>query len=144
MDIPGQVAEQSATRPQEPQARLIEFAEQIAHGWAEQLGVGRDAVQWVAVKGGRRTPISTPGAQPLIHQLEKDAGIAFVLGSPGVMDLLFVVTRKSASCSVNISNNARPWDQSERYAVRPDYVGDLKRFLAAANRYARRSPVAPL
>jgi len=138
MDNPGQPAVKIATRHEEEQGKLIGLAERIAHAWAEQLEVGKNAVEWVALKGGSRTPIAA-GARAVVHQLDNHAGIAFVLGSPGVMDLLFVVTRKSAAYSVNISNNARPWDQSERHEVRPDYLGDMKHLLAAAKKYVRRA-----
>jgi hypothetical protein len=130
------------TQREREQGQLIEFAEQIARGWAEQLKVGASGVEWVAVKGGARTPISASGARAVILHLEHDAGIAFVLGSPGVMDLLFVVTRKSKAYSVNISNNAKPWDRSERHDVRPEYAGDMKELLVAARKYVRKDGVS--
>ncbi len=138
MDDRGQTGARTSTRHDEEQSKLIGFAERIALGWAEQLEVSKTAVEWVSVKGGVRTPVAGFGARPVVHPLENDAGIAFVLGSPGVMDLLFVITRKSAAYSVSISNNARPWDQSERHLVRPDYVGDMKHFLTAAKKYVRK------
>jgi hypothetical protein len=112
------------------------FALRIAHAWADQLGVSQDAVEWVAVKGACRTPVSNPGAA--IHRLENGLGIAFVLGGAGRMDLLFVVTQKRVGYSVSLSHLAMPGDPCERYDVRPDYVGDLKHLVAAAKKYVRK------
>ena len=133
----GQAAASSVTRREE-QDRLIGFAEQIARKWAATLAISLDAVEWVAVKGGGRTPITGALSGTVIHQLENDAGIAFVLGTPGVMDLLFVVSRRRNGYSVCISNNTRPADRSERIVVRPDYVGDMIYLMAAAKRYVRK------
>ncbi len=137
-----QEAMRSVNSQSEEQGKLIGFAERIAHGWAEQLKVASSAVAWVALKGGQRTPISAAGTGIVAQQLENGTGIAFVLGSPGVMDLLFVVRRKQATYSVNVSNNARPWDRAENHEVRHGYVGDLKRLLAAVSKYVRGGTVA--
>src|SRR5215218_7157770 len=83
---------------------LVEVAGRIAHGWADKLGVGKDAVEWVAVGGTARAPISSGGEAP-VHCLEGGAGIAFVLAAPGVIDLLFVVRGAGGAYSVSISNN---------------------------------------
>jgi hypothetical protein len=132
----------SASLRCEEKTRLIGFAERIAAGWAVALQVGQNAVEWVAVKGGARTPVGGSSAEAVIHQLEHDAGIAFALGAPGVMDLLFVVTHRKSGYSVNISNHTKVGDSSERHIVRPDSVGDVKQLLAAAKKYARRVPTA--
>jgi hypothetical protein len=136
MDEAGQPAIE-VTRDDQEQRNLLAFAERVADGWAEQLAVGKGAVEWVAVRGGRRTPLPDAGADAAVHRLEGGRGIAFVLGSPGVMDLLFVVTPKKVAFSVNISNNARPADRGERHDVRHGYVGDVKGLLVSAERYAR-------
>jgi hypothetical protein len=120
------------------QSKLIALAERIAAGWAEQLKLGKDVVEWVAIKGRSRAPISNAGAEAFIRQMDNQPGIAFVLGCAGVMDLLFVVSCRGALYSVNISNNARPWERSECLKVRPDVAKDMHRLLAAAERYARR------
>jgi hypothetical protein len=143
-DHRGQAVQATAARRAEELSELIGFAERIAGGWADQLKVARDAVTWVAIKGGCRTPISTAGAQAAVYQLENEPGVAFALGTPGVMDLLFVVTRRGAAYSVNISNSARQWDRSECHLVRPTISQDLKRLLASAARYAQLGrPQAP-
>jgi hypothetical protein len=141
MDNLEQVPASGAAGHGETQARLMAFAERIAQGWADELGVGKDAVEWVAIQGGCRTPVLNARAEDVIHLLEKDTGIAFILGSPGMMDLLFVVTVRGAAYSVNVSNNAKPWDRSERRAVRPDRVGDVKHLLAVVRRYVKRLPI---
>jgi hypothetical protein len=127
-------------RRAEEKSKMIGFAERLASAWAMTLEVGQDAVEWVAVKGGARTPVAGSTAEAGVHHLEQDAGIAFVLGAPGVMDLLFVVTPRKSGYSVSLSNHARAADLSERHIVRPDYIGDVKHLLAAAKRYARRVP----
>ena len=136
MDETGRPASEVTCRDQE-QKDLLAFAERVADGWAEQLGVGKGAIEWVAVKGGRRTPLPDAGAEAAVHRLEGGRGIAFVLGSPGVMDLLFVVTPRRVAFSVSISSPAWPGDRGERLDVRHGYVGDVKGLLASAERYAR-------
>ena len=138
----GQEAARGVICQAEEENKLLGFAERIANGWAEQLKVASSGVAWVALKGGQRTPISVAGTGIVAQQLENGTGLAFVLGSPGVMDLLFVVRRQKAAYSVNISNNARPWDQAENHKVRHGYVGDLKRLLAAAGKYVSGGTVA--
>jgi len=138
MDEPRQEAARHAARRDEEKGRLIGLAGRIAHGWADKLGVARDTVEWVAVRGAARTPLSA-GVADSIHWLDGDAGIAFVLAAPGVMDLLFVVRGRGVAYWVNLSNNARPWDPGERLGLRADCQGDVKRLLDAAARYVRRS-----
>jgi hypothetical protein len=136
MDDPGQAAARLAARRDEERGRLAGLAGRIARGWADRLGVGEGAVEWVAVRGGARAPLSAgPGAA--VHWLDGGAGVAFVLAAPGVADLLFVVRGRGEGYSVNISNSARPWDPGRRLGLRPDRPGDLKRLLEAAARYAR-------
>ena len=136
MDDPGQAAARLAARRDEERGRLAGLAGRIARGWANRLGVGEGAVEWVAVRGGARAPLSAgPGAAVL--WLDGGAGVAFVLAAPGVADLLFVVRGGGEGYSVNISNSARPWDPGRRLGLRPDRPGDLKRLLEAAARYAR-------
>jgi hypothetical protein len=133
----GQAAERIAARLAAELNKLIVFATQIAQGWAQSLQVGDEKVVWLAIEGHSRTPISG-GAAEAIHPLENGAGIAFVLGCTGVMDLLFVVSRRGETYSVNISNHAKPWERSEHLRVHLDHAGDRKRVLAVATRYARR------
>jgi hypothetical protein len=116
--------------------KLIDLAERVALGWRDRLGVEGDAGEWVGVKGGGRTPISA-GAAAAVHWLEKGAGVAFVLGGPNVVDLLFVVRSTDAAYSVNISNHAKPLDRGERHLLRADFK-DLNRLMMAAARYARK------
>src|SRR5262245_45329425 len=88
MDDPRQEAAGQGSRRDEEMGRLIRLSRRIADGWADKLGLGKDAVEWVAVGGTARAPASTEG---LVHWLNGGAGIAFVLAAPGVMELLFVV-----------------------------------------------------
>jgi hypothetical protein len=134
----GQEAERVATRCAAELHKLIAFATQIAHGWAQSMQVGDEKVAWVAITGHSRTPISGAAAEA-IHQLENGAGIAFVLGCTEVMDLLFVVSGRGETYSVNISNHAKPWEPSEHLRVHLDHAGDRKRVLSVATRYARRA-----
>ncbi len=131
----------SGARQGNEQGKLTEFARQIALEWAGQLNLGTNGVEWVAIKGGHRTPLSSTAAGAFVLPLERGNGVAFILGSPGMIDLLFVVTCKSTGYSVNISNNAKPWDRSERHDVRHDYAGDMKDLLVAARRYVRMAGV---
>lgn len=142
MDDLGPAAGSKVAGREEEWGKLLQFAERIAQAWAEQLEVGPNVVEWVSVKGGCRTPLSATEAKTVVLRLEHEAGIAFVLGCPGMIDVLFVVTHKRTAYSVNISNSSRPWDRSERHEVRPDRVGDLKRLLTAAKKYVRKSLVA--
>jgi hypothetical protein len=135
---PGPAAERIAAQRAAELDKLIRFATQIAQGWAESLAVGDKKVEWVAIQGRSRTPISGAAAAAVVHPLEHDAGIAFVLGSTGLMDLLFVVTARGGTYSVNISNHARPWEQSEHLRAHPDHAGDRQRVLRVAARYARQ------
>src|SRR5262245_33443847 len=120
MSDPEQAAQSGAIREDDPHGQMIAFALRVAHAWPDQLGVSRDTVEWVAVKGGCRTPISNTGGSAVIHRLENGLGIAFVLGGAGVMDLLFVVRRKRLGYSVSLSHLAMPGDPCERHDVRPD------------------------
>jgi 3-oxoacyl-[acyl-carrier-protein] synthase-3 len=133
----GQAAERVATRGAAELPRLIGFATEIAQGWAQSLEVGDEKIVWVALEGHSRTPISSAAAEG-IHQLENGTGIAFVLGCTGVMDLLFVVSGRGETYSVNISNHAKPWERSEHLRLHLDHAGDRNRVLAVATRYARR------
>ncbi len=141
MDHLRQAGVNSGARQGEEQGKLIEFAQRIAQGWADQLNLGTNGVEWVAVRGGRRTPLGSTTASAVVLPLERGNGVAFILGSPGMIDLLFVITCRSTGYSVNISNNAKPWNQSERHDVRHDYAGDMKDLLVAARRYVRRAGV---
>lgn len=117
---------------------LVELAGRIAQGWADKLGVSRDAVEWVTVGGTARAPLP-PGGEAPVHCLDGGAGVAFILAAPGVIDLLFVVRARGAAYWVSISNNARPWDAGERHGLRPGYVTDMRLLMEAVARYARRA-----
>lgn len=132
MDDPGH----EAARPDERKGRLSELALRIADGWADKLGLGKDALEWVAVRGTARASVT---ASNLLHWLDGGAGVAFVLAAPGVMELLFVVRARGQAYWVSISDNARPWDRGGGLGVRPDRLGDMRRLLDAAAKFVRRA-----
>jgi hypothetical protein len=132
MDDPGH----EAARRDERKVRLTELALRIADGWADKLGLGKDVVEWVAVRGTERAPVT---ASNLIHWLDGGAGIAFVLAAPGVMELLFVVRARGQAYWVSISDNARPWDPGDGLGVRPGRLADMRRLLDAAAKFVRRA-----
>lgn len=138
MDEQGRAASEP-TRDGQEQRDLMAFAERLADGWAEQLGVGRAAVEWLAVGAMCRTPLPDAGADAAVHWLEGGRGIAFVLGCAGVTDLLFVVTSRRLAFAVSVSDHARPAVRGERRDVRHGYPADEKALLVAAERYARRT-----
>jgi hypothetical protein len=117
--------------------KLIAFATEIAQGWSASLKDGDERVVWIAIKGQSPMPASSGAADAIIHQLEHDAGIAFVLRIAEMRELLFVVAGRGDTYSVNISNYARPWERSEHLRVHLDHQGDRKRVLTVATRYAR-------
>ena len=138
MDDPGHAAPTGVNRDDDQYSQMLAFALRVAHAWADQLRVSPDAVEWVAIRGRCRTPVSKTTGSSFIQRLENGLGIAFVLGSAGVMDLLFVVTRKRVGYSVSMSHHALPGDRCERHDVRPDFVGDLKHLLASAKKYVHK------
>jgi hypothetical protein len=136
MDDPRQEAAGQCSRRDEEKDRLVSLARRIADGWADKLGLGKGAVEWVAVRGAARASATAEG---LLHWLDGGAGIAFVLAAPGVMDLLFVVRARGRAYWVTISDHARPWTPGDRLGVRPDRLGDMRQLLDAAARYVRRA-----
>lgn len=138
MDEAQSAAARQADRVVQQKGGLVDLAGRIAHGWADRLGVGRSSVEWVAVGGTARGPLA-PDAEAPVRFLEGGAGVAFVLGAPGLIDVLFVVRSRGASYWVNISSNARPWDPGERHGLRPGYLIDMRVLMDAVTRYARRA-----